>query len=206
MIQKHWSFIYIVNRIKNFYFEKTNPNLPWVNPQAIYLLNELLKKEDVGVEFGSGSSTVWFSNRVKHLISIEDNKDWFDKISKQLHNEGVKNVTYIFKKSDEKKPIKSDYYQYLKPLDDESIDFIIIDGKHRDVLALEAISKIKKGGFIYIDDSQRYIPHQTNSPHSIHNSKNKTTPNWQQFIEKTNNWRKIWTTNGVSDATFFIKK
>ncbi len=206
MIQKHWNLRYIKNRIQNFYFEKKHKDYPWINKQAIIVFENLLLKDDIGVEFGSGSSTIWFSKKVKHLTSIEDHKEWFDKINKQLKEESIDNTTYLFKKSENSISQYSEYCSYVDTFKDESLDFIVIDGKHRVTIANKAVSKIKKGGFIYLDDSQRYIPKKTDSPHSVYNKLDKITPEWMFFIKEIKSWRKIWTTDGVNDATFFIKK
>jgi predicted O-methyltransferase YrrM len=205
MIKKHWTLTYIKNRIKNYIFEKLNPEMPWINPDAINIFEGLLLKKDIGIEFGSGSSTVWYSKRVKKLISIEDHKEWFKKIKEQIDLKGVSNIEYIFKSTEGDNPLETDYYNYLSQTEDASIDFIVIDGKFRDILALEALKKVKIGGFIFLDDSQRYIPYKTKSPYSIHKEIEKMSSNWILFNKKVQYWRKIQTTNGVSDATFFIK-
>lgn len=205
-MKKHWTPRYILNRIKNYSFEKNNPNLPWINPDAINIFKDLLTSDDVGVEFGSGKSTVWFSKRVKKLTSIEDNQVWFNKIKEEIALKSNKNVDYLFRVTNDSNPLESDYCKSIESFEDESLDFVIVDGKHRDFFALKSISKIKKTGFIFLDDANRYLPRQTHSPHSINNNIEKLTDNWMQFEDEISTWRKIWTTNGVSDAAFFIKK
>lgn len=43
------------------------------------------------IEFGSGKSTNYFAKRVEHVLSFENNKEWFDKIKKNILN----NVEYV---------------------------------------------------------------------------------------------------------------
>lgn len=205
-MKNHWTPRYIFNRLKNYFFEKNNPNLPWINSSAINIFTELLTDEDVGVEFGSGKSTVWFSKKIKHLTSVEDHKDWFDRIRGELPNQLIKNVDYLFKESSDSNPLESDYCKLIDRFKNESLDFVIVDGKYRDIFSLKSISKVKKGGFIFLDDANRYLPRKTYSPHSINDDINKVTENWKQFINQTSNWRKIWTTNGVTDAVFLLKR
>jgi putative heme iron utilization protein len=51
--------------------EFLHPNWPWLTKEAILLLERLLRPDDIGLEFGSGRSTIWFAERVEKLISIE---------------------------------------------------------------------------------------------------------------------------------------
>ncbi len=62
---------YIFNRILvkiNQWQYKENP---WITSSASRIFDSLLISSDIGVEFGSGRSTLWFAQRLKHLISIE---------------------------------------------------------------------------------------------------------------------------------------
>ncbi len=204
-MKKHWSPRYIINRTKNYLFEKNNPHLPWVNREAINIFENLLNKKDVGVEFGSGRSTIWFSKKVKHLTSIEDDKNWYSKIKGKLEEKRLENVSFLFKESNNSNPNDSDYCKSIDSFEDQSLDFVIIDGNHRDIFALKSLKKIKKGGFIYLDDANRYYPFKTTSPYSIGEDLSKINDSWKIFISEVNDWRKIITKDGVSDGIFFIK-
>ncbi|MDC7995004.1 class I SAM-dependent methyltransferase [Altibacter sp. HG106] len=206
MIKKHWSPKYVYNRLQNYLFEKKHPELPWVNPTAITLLDSLLSPTDVGVEMGSGRSTVWYAQRCAQLTSIEDHKEWFDRIQGQLKAKKCENVTYLFKTAEGRSPEATPYVQFVNELPDASIDFIIVDGKHRDAIANTAIDKLKMGGILLLDDSHRYLPYSTTSPHALGPNPDNMEPSWSHFYETVKNWRSIWTTNGVTDTTFFIKK
>ena len=61
---------------------------PWLTPGCIRRLEELLRPYHVVLEMGSGGSTVFFSKRTKKVISIEPNKDWFQKVSSELSING----------------------------------------------------------------------------------------------------------------------
>jgi predicted O-methyltransferase YrrM len=68
---KHWTPRYIFNRINLYYFEKKNPDLPWLTSESISLIDNLIKKSDKMIEFGSGRSTAWLAQRVDELTSVE---------------------------------------------------------------------------------------------------------------------------------------
>lgn len=206
IIKKHWTLRYVYNRTKNYFFEKNNKDLPWLTPDSIRLLNDLIKKSDIGLEYGSGRSTAWLAKRCKFLTSYEDDKKWYVKVRLQLDKVGIKNTDYFFKESLTKPAEKTDYVSTIHSFKNESLDFILIDGKHRGLLAQEAIKKIKLGGLLIVDNIERSLPHKTWSPHSIYGKPEKLTKTWSEFERQIRTWRKIMTSNGVTDTAIFIKR
>jgi len=204
-MKKHWNLRYIYNRLKNYFFEKNNQDLPWLTPDSINLLDSLINRTDIGVEFGSGRSTAWFAVRCKFLTSVEDNLQWYKIVKEKLKKTQIKNVHYFYKNSISENDQESEYYKTIEEFDDSSIDFILIDGKQRDILSLSAIEKIKLGGLLILDNANRYLPFKTYSPHSVNNDLNKVTKEWALFNKKINTWRRIWTSNGVTDTVIYIK-
>lgn len=58
------------------------PAQPWIHPEAVRVLESILRKDMTVCEFGGGGSTNWLANRVDRVITYEGNSDWFDKINK----------------------------------------------------------------------------------------------------------------------------
>jgi hypothetical protein len=203
--KKHWTFRYFYNRTLQLIFETRNPILPWLTPQSIKILNELIKPSDIGYEFGSGRSTIWLSSKLFKLVSIEDNKSWFDKILEIITKNNITNIDYYHKESKSINEIDSPYYKALDNIKDNTIDFILIDGSLRSSLALISCVKLKPGGILVLDNANLYLPHETYSPSSL--GKNGTPlGNWKTFYELANkSFRTIWTTNGIWDTAIFIK-
>ena len=204
-MKKHWTLRYIFNRSKNYFFERNNQDLPWLTPQSIKLLDDLIKKTDIGLEFGSGRSTAWFAKRCKFLTSVEDDQQWYKIVKDKLDKNNIKNVDYYYKNSISENNLDTEYYKIIDEFNDNSLDFVLIDGKHRDILSLAAIQKVKLGGLLILDNANRYLPFKTYSPHSINNSFERVTKEWMVFNEKINLWRRIWTSNGVTDTVIYIK-
>lgn len=73
-------------------------------------------------------------------------------------------------------------------------------------MALEAIKKIKLGGLLIVDNIERSLSHKTWSPHSIYGKPEKLTKTWSEFERQISTWRKIMTSNGVTDTAIFIKR
>jgi len=54
---------------------------PWLGDLAVDFFEHILRPDFVVIEHGSGGSTLWLAERVKKVISIEDNPVWIKAIS-----------------------------------------------------------------------------------------------------------------------------
>ena len=130
------------------------PALPWIAYEAINRFNKILNDRSHVLEFGSGMSTVWYASRAGTVTSIEDHHPWFLKVKDLLKTKGLGNVIYRFAED-------IDSYTTVEKRGD-GYDLIVIDGSHRDRCAIAAISLVRSGGTIYLDNSDRSgAPNQT---------------------------------------------
>src|SRR3954447_6175598 len=67
--------------------------IPWFSYAAIDFLENFLQPHMTVCEYGSGGSTLFFSRRVKSVVSIEDNRTWFDLVSRRVKEKGIQNVS-----------------------------------------------------------------------------------------------------------------
>jgi len=205
MNKKHWTPRYIISRLLNIIYEFRHPEHPWLTSHSIKLLDELLKPSDVGLEFGSGRSTLWLVKRLKYLTSVEDNEVWYQNISNDIKIKNINNIDYLYKSSKYDNPYVSEYFKVLQNIRSNSLDFILVDGSLRDIIAIECVEKLKLGGILVIDNANWFLSHYSLSPSSL-GMKNSMNDNWEKFLNSTKDWRLIWTTNGVTDTALFIKK
>lgn len=126
--------------------DKNKNPIPWFSYPFIDFLSPRLTKDFVLFEFGSGNSTLFFSAKVKKVISIEHNNEWYRLLSKAK----PENVEIILTKS----VSINDYLEYYSKLD-EKVDLIIIDGLHRNECMINAPEKLSERGVIILDDSER---------------------------------------------------
>jgi predicted O-methyltransferase YrrM len=196
----HWTPRYIYNRVHLIVVEFKHPDWPWLTKDAILILNQLLNQDDIGLEFGSGRSTVWFAQKINHLTSIEHDNFWFSKIKEKLENDNlISKVEYNLVK-----PTQLDYLKILEKIENESMDFVLIDGLFRDRACLNSIPKLKKGGILIIDNINWFIPNKSYSPNSLKNRYESEI--WSNIFEKVvKGWRRIYTTNGVTDTLILFK-
>lgn len=200
---KHINIRYIYNRIKLIIYEKRFPKEPWLTAASNQILNNLLNSNDVGIEFGSGRSTIWFSVRVKKLYSLETNVSWFKLVKKNIDSQDIKNIKLLL--IDENDPnFYKNYTEHLNKNFSDKFNFVLIDGKLRGKIALQSINKVKSGGLIIVDNINRYLGSSSYSPNSRSIQDGPIDKDWEEFKLLTKNWRYIWTTNGVTDTAIYF--
>ncbi|HPD56835.1 MAG TPA: hypothetical protein P5294_06675 [Smithellaceae bacterium] len=202
----HWTPRYIKNRFAEICYLALHPDMPWLTPDANKILSLWLKKTDVGFEYGSGRSTLWFAKRVRHLISVEHNLFWFKKINKFLSEKNIDNVAYYYHPVVDTVSAKDrDYVNRIGIIKNESMDFVLIDGICRDFCARKAIDAVRPGGLLIIDDAHLYLPCKSFSPFSRGMMQGAASEVWEEVYRIISQWRCIWTSSGVKDTAFFIK-
>jgi hypothetical protein len=202
---------YALKRVGQMRFESSHPHAPWLAESAILLLDTYLKPTDVGFEWGSGRSTIWFAQRVSHLHSVEDNRGWYDDVRTRLITARLLHkVTYRFVPCDGTEidePYEHPYSGAVTTMRDNSLDFALVDGNLRAACIRNVVPKLKPGGMLILDNANRFIPNRMGSENStVHEPRSEPrSPVWAQIMEQFEDWRWINTSNGIWDTRFWIK-
>jgi len=148
-----------------------NQDVPWLNYKALRWLESYLKPDMNVFEYGSGKSTIYFSKKVKSVVSIEHNKIFYQIWKERIEKEGLKNINYVL--IEPEKGVKNSelfsskfskefedlsfekYVKYIEKFPDKYFDFILIDGRARCGCLKYAIKKLKDNGVIMLDNSER---------------------------------------------------
>ncbi len=196
-----WTPRYLFHRVRLAAFEYRNPDLPWLTADAISFLAAWLNVKDYVLEFGSGRSTVWLASRCQFVLSVEHDPVWFGMMSKKLADCG--NVRYRLAELRSSIGSESPYLTVLNEVSDESCDVLLNDGRLRCQVAREGISKLRPGGLHVLDNAERYLPNDLTIPSS--RGRAEPTADWAQFIAATADWRRVWTSNGVTATLLMFK-
>jgi len=159
-------------RVRYWWWERRNPDKPWLTPEAVAFLDARLTADMVGIEFGSGRSTAWFARKIGRLTSIEHHEGWYQQVNGQLADGGITNVDYRFLPLDhpESAPEQDSYDRmprYVAAVDtfaDGSLDFAVVDGHYRTTCIRALISKLKPGGLLLVDDANMWPGNQPPIP------------------------------------------
>ena len=199
---KYLSIKFIIGSIDKLFFELLNPTVPWLNKDAVKFLIKYTKKNDVYLECGSGQSTVWFAHRVKKIISIEHDFNWYEVVKQKINVKRLK-LDYIIAKT------KKSYIQAIKNLDDESVDICLVDGNWRADCIIESSRKVKVGGILILDNAETCFPvtWKSNSYQTFWSERG--CPDKASTLKAAKilkNWRMIVTGDVSQDTIFWIKQ
>ena len=207
--KSHWTPTYLYNRTTEVIYRKMHPTSPWLARSAIELLDGFLRPTDVGLEFGSGTSTRWFAQRIGSLTSVEHHAEWYQTVKKMLADEHLDNTELIFVEKQNSNGGEADHMaRYAGVADrfaDESLDIALVDGIYREACALKVLPKIRTGGILIINDANRYLPANSQTPHARRPEAGPKSAEWQEILDQVSHWRRLWTSNGVRDTVMFLK-
>ena len=127
--------------------------VPWVSFECLAWLKSHLRQSMVVFEYGSGGSTLFVSRRVGKLITVEHDEFWYRQVSSALSGEGISNCEYVLCKPEGER--WDSYVSVIERYPDDSFDLVIVDGRARPDCMRHAFSKIRAGGYLLLDDSER---------------------------------------------------
>lgn len=213
VVKKSMSFAYVFYRVfrpliklRYAVYKYFNRETPWLSIACIEFLKKHLRPEMKVYEFGSGMSTVFFAKRTNEVISVEHNSTWYSIVLAKLSERQLTHCKYRFKpktefasktdeplaneihRFDEGFEVKLDYYDYYHSIDPYQpgyFDVILVDGRARVECVFNAHEKLKPGGLLILDNSER--------------------PQYKPVFEKLAGWKKMFTTSGLTDTTLFFK-
>lgn len=149
----------IPGRIAYAIHERRHPSEPWISPAAVRFLDRALSRDDDGLEWGSGRSTAWFGERLRHLTSVEFDRGWYERVRDKVNNMANVELLYLPLDHPATEPTRPDYDplpKYVAVVDrfgDESLGFVLVDGHYRQACVRAAIPKLKAGGLLAVDNS-----------------------------------------------------
>jgi hypothetical protein len=122
--------------------------IPWYTYPTIEYLNNLNLEGVSVLEYGSGNSSLYYLRRGAKVVSVEDDREWYEKIKVENNDEFF---DYVFSNS------KNDY---INREEINSADVIVIDGSHRPDCTEYVIENILEGNsnpsMIIFDNSDWY--------------------------------------------------
>lgn len=119
--------------------------IPWVTLPFIRFVETRINSYMRIFEYGSGNSTAYYAKRVKEVVSVEHDKEWFEivKCGKPQNSE----ITHIE---------LSDEYNYQQAIRNYGrIEVVIVDGRRRNECVFNSVNSISENGVIVLDDSLR---------------------------------------------------
>jgi hypothetical protein len=153
-----------------------NDRTPWINFHCRDFIESLLTPQTLVFEYGSGGSTLYYAAKCKYVTSVEHDSEWFKMVNTILLGEGISNCQSLFVAPEEAGYSTLDpsdprdycsssdlhkgysFKRYVTSIDsfpDSHFDLVAIDGRARPSCILHARSKVKVGGYLMLDNSDR---------------------------------------------------
>jgi predicted O-methyltransferase YrrM len=132
--------------------------LPWYTYPCIEWLAGRLQATDVVFEFGAGSSTLWYGQRVARVIAVEHDPAWFSRLA----DVAPTNVELELRQaaSDEVWKLEpesavSAYVGVIERFPARFFDVVVVDGMERLTCVRSALPHLKDDGLLILDNSDR---------------------------------------------------
>jgi hypothetical protein len=163
-------------------YERQQPDFlaearPWMCFPAVERLDRLVTAESRVFEFGSGGSTIYFAQRAREVVSVEHDRSWHQRLVAELDRLRLTNVrcelvepavdpgfdrssianpsAYV---SDDERYTGKTFGSYARAIDsypNEYFDLVVVDGRARPSCILHARDKVRPGGVLLLDQSER---------------------------------------------------
>jgi hypothetical protein len=171
--QRRHVFRWIYSLKKNYLFDTPSP---WLVFDAISYIKPHLFRGMKVFEYGSGGSTLFWLYYGADVVSVEHDPQWYNLVKNKLQSSNSVDYRLIvpeiatqndpdFDPSDPEKYFSADdsyrhyqFHNYVTQIDafpDEHFDLILIDGRARPSCLKHSVKKVKVGGQIILDNSDR---------------------------------------------------
>jgi len=151
--------------------------LPWLGIRAADFLEKQVKPDFSVFEYGGGGSTLFWIDRVKRVVTVEHNREWFSQLEGLVHQQQFSGWTGLFVEPeqgnlatnpdaanaghyasmDEASRGKNykKYVQAILAYENESFDVVLVDGRARTSCIRDSFPKLKRGGLLILDNAER---------------------------------------------------
>jgi len=157
---------------------------PWLTYPAIDFLQKNISSQYKIFEYGGGGSTLFFLQRASEVVTVEHDSKWFQCLQEIIKSKKMKGWNgkmieaepiiepttlsasnpgdYYSDDVNFNKSIFKNYVSFIDTFSDAYFDLILIDGRARTSCLKHSIPKLKTGGYLVLDNSERsyYIEQQ----------------------------------------------
>lgn len=147
--------------------------MPWLTFPAIDALELIDLKGKRVFEYGSGGSTAYWLRRDAQCVSVENDAQWYERIRRLLEPSAALDYRFVppeegVSATDPADPAAygsaspeqrtNTFRRYCAQIDafpDRSFDLVLIDGRARPSCIRHAAPKVREGGWLILDNSDR---------------------------------------------------
>lgn len=125
--------------------------IPWITYASLAFLASRVRPDMTVFEYGSGASTLWWSERVRHVVSCEHDPAWFERM-RPLYRSNVLAVHV---------PLEYGGAYCREALRHrQAFDIVVIDGRDRVNCASHCVGALSSLGVVLWDNTDREEYHE----------------------------------------------
>ena len=128
---------------------------PWLPYAAARMIAAHVDRSSVVWEYGSGGSTLWLAARVGALTSVEHDPAWHARVRDELRGASLTNCRLLLVEPAGEEPRFAPYVETIRSQPAGGLDLVLVDGRSRAACMVEAASRVRPGGLLVLDDSER---------------------------------------------------
>jgi FkbM family methyltransferase len=150
---------------------------PWITFAAARFLEQQVSLDSRVFEYGAGGSTLFFSQRVTELVTVEHDRQWLQETASKVRWHPARCWrAHLVQPVARSEPMRHDaddpeayastdprfrgmsFRHYASTIDrypDNYFDVVLIDGRSRPACFKHAVAKVKFGGLIVLDNAER---------------------------------------------------
>jgi Methyltransferase domain len=145
---------------------------PWMTFPAIAFLEKTLRPGMRVFEWGSGGSTLFFAQRAKELIAIENDAAWAEKVRAACPRATIEHIpqddtpsatdfdptdpaAFFSNSALHRGATFRRYAERIAAFPDAHFDLVVVDGRARPSCIAQAMPKLKPGGWLLLDNAER---------------------------------------------------
>lgn len=132
--------------------DKNGAPLPWYTYPSIYFLAQREYSDKNILELGGGQSTLWWAARSSKVLTLEGDKQWFEKIRSSMPSNVDLHHVSMASAEDNISAVR----HHIETDSVDKYDVIIIDGLYRGQLVSTAITSVAENGIIICDNAEGY--------------------------------------------------
>lgn len=146
--------------IRERHVQAIDARIPWWSFAAIEAMRRHVVPGMKVFEYGGGGSSVWLQDLGADLTVVEHDREWYEELRRVLKAD----ASVLLKEPTDSGTCGSrvspnlyfdDYVNAINDVNDDSLDLVLVDGRSRVACGLAAMSKVKHGGLLVLDDSGR---------------------------------------------------
>ena len=150
---------------------------PWITYAASNFLRHSLTDQMRVFEWGVGGSTICFAQQARELVSVEHDCKWAEEIRRVMQSVNCCSWTLFVVQPNGSGPLVDadpadpdsyasssqeysgrsfrEYASLIDRFPDQHFDIVFVDGRARPSCVMHAIPKIRRGGYLFVDDMER---------------------------------------------------